>query len=78
MKKSTKKIIMILIIAFMTAIIAACGNDSAKENGTGEEGLKIAIVTSPSGVDDGNFNEDNYNGILKFIENQSNSNSKGY
>ena len=73
MKKSTKKIVMILIIALMTAVMAACGNDSANENetksGTGEEGLKIAIVTSPSGVDDGNFNEDNYNGILRFIEN---------
>lgn len=32
------------------------------------EGLKIAIVSSPSGVDDGSFNEDNYNGILTFIE----------
>ncbi len=32
------------------------------------EGLKIAIVSSPSGVDDGSFNEDNYNGILSFIE----------
>ncbi|WP_235822022.1 BMP family lipoprotein [Angelakisella massiliensis] len=31
-------------------------------------GLKIAIVTSPSGVDDGSFNQDNYNGILSFIE----------
>lgn len=31
--------------------------------------LKIAIVSSPSGVDDGSFNEDNYNGILSFIEN---------
>lgn len=31
--------------------------------------LKIAIVSSPSGVDDGSFNEDNYNGILTFIEN---------
>ena len=30
--------------------------------------LKIAIVTSPSGVDDGSFNEDNYNGILSFIK----------
>ena len=73
MKKSTKKIVMILFIALMTAVMAACGNDSANENeakaGTGEEGLKIAIVTSPSGVDDGNFNEDNYNGILSFIEN---------
>lgn len=36
---------------------------------TGTEGLKIAIVSSPSGVDDGSFNEDNYNGILAFIQN---------
>ncbi|MEG0326750.1 MAG: BMP family ABC transporter substrate-binding protein [Cellulosilyticaceae bacterium] len=33
-----------------------------------EDGLKIAIVTSITGVDDGNFNENNYNGILEFIE----------
>ena len=69
MTNSTKKIAMLLFMALMTAVMAACGNDSANEKeakgGTGEEGLKIAIVTSPSGVDDGNFNEDNYNGILK-------------
>jgi basic membrane protein A and related proteins len=69
MKKGTKKIVMILFITLMTAVMAACGNDSANENEAGKEGLKIAIVTSPSGVDDGNFNEDNYNGVLKFIEN---------
>ncbi len=71
MTKSTKKIAMLLLMALMTVILAACGNDSAKESEakSGEEGLKIAIVTSPSGVDDGNFNEDNYNGILSFIEN---------
>ena len=33
-----------------------------------QEGLKIAIVSSPSGVDDGSFNQDNYEGILSFIE----------
>ncbi|RFB10992.1 BMP family ABC transporter substrate-binding protein [Bacillus sp. HNG] len=70
--KNTKKIVMILFIALMTAVMAACGSDSANENGAksenGEEGLKIAIVTSPSGVDDGSFNEDNYNGILSFID----------
>ena len=33
-----------------------------------KKGLKIAIVSSPSGVDDGSFNQDNYNGILSFIE----------
>ena len=68
MKQGTKKIVMILFITLMTAVMAACGNNSANEN-EGKEGLKIAIITSPSGVDDGNFNEDNYNGILKFIEN---------
>ncbi|MDR0350475.1 MAG: BMP family ABC transporter substrate-binding protein, partial [Coriobacteriales bacterium] len=30
-------------------------------------GLRIAIVTSPSGVDDGSFNQDNYEGIQNFI-----------
>ena len=30
--------------------------------------MKIAIVSSPSGVDDGSFNQDNYNGVLKFID----------
>ncbi|MEH7384575.1 BMP family ABC transporter substrate-binding protein [Bacillus sp. JJ1521] len=72
MKKNTKKIVMILFIALMTAVMAACGSDSANGNEAksekGEEGLKIAIVTSPSGVDDGSFNEDNYNGILSFID----------
>ncbi len=40
---------------------------------TAEEALKIAIVSSPSGVDDGSFNQDNYNGILAFIENHPNA-----
>ena len=34
---------------------------------TAAEGLKISIVSSPSGVDDGSFNQNNYNGILDFI-----------
>lgn len=41
--------------------------------GEAEAGLKIAIVSSPSGVDDGSFNQDNYNGILSFIENHPDS-----
>lgn len=44
------------------------GETTPAEGGESEEGLKIAIVSSPSGVDDGSFNEDNYNGVLKFIE----------
>lgn len=40
----------------------------AEETGDAATALKIAIVSSPSGVDDGSFNQDNYNGILSFIE----------
>ena len=58
------------------------GNSAASQSGTSQsaqgsadqsqqsgdaEGLKIAIVTSPNSVDDGSFNEDNYNGVLNFI-----------
>lgn len=39
----------------------------------GQAELKIAIVSSPSGVDDGNFNENIYNGILKFIDDNKDS-----
>ncbi|MEG1577401.1 MAG: BMP family ABC transporter substrate-binding protein [Oscillospiraceae bacterium] len=34
--------------------------------------MKIAIITSPNTVDDGSFNEDNYNGILNFMESRGN------
>ena len=70
MKKGTKKFAIVLMMALLAVVMAACGNNENAENaGTEGDGLKIAIVTSPSGVDDGNFNEDNYNGILSFIEN---------
>ena len=70
MKQSTRKVALLLIVALITVVMAACGNsENEAQSGADEEGLKIAIVTSLSGVDDGNFNEDNYNGILSFIEN---------
>ncbi len=59
-----KKILsVILALGMLTGVMAGCSGTSADAG----EGLKIAIVSSPSGVDDGNFNEDNYNGVLKFI-----------
>ena len=70
MKRSTKKLAALLVFALLTVMMAACGNsDKEAQSGSVEDGLKIAIVTSMTGVDDGNFNENNYNGILKFIEN---------
>lgn len=74
-----KKFLAMALASVMVFSLAACGNSNtasetpntqeteAAENKT-EDGLKIAIVSSPSGVDDGSFNEDNYNGILSFME----------
>lgn len=45
----------------------ASGTESTSGEG-GNDALKIAIVSSPSGVDDGSFNQDVYTGILNFIE----------
>ena len=66
-----KKLLAAMLCVVMALSLAACGGGNGAESttageGTGE-GLKIAIVSSPSGVDDGSFNENNYNGILNFI-----------
>ena len=59
-----KKIIGIMLTLAMTAsLLAGCGGSAG---GSGD-GLKIAIVTSSSGVDDGSFNQNNYEGIQAFI-----------
>ncbi len=61
-----KKLLALALAGVMTLSMVACGNAPAENKG--EEGMKIAIVSSPSGVDDGSFNQDNYNGVLKFID----------
>ncbi len=38
-----------------------------------EEALKIAILTCPSGIDDGSFNQNNYEGILAFLDSYKNA-----
>ena len=48
--------------------LVGCGGNGTQQEGEGGKGLKIAIVSSPSGVDDESFNENNYNGVLDFIE----------
>ncbi len=68
-----KKFLAALLSVAMTAMLlvgcgAPAGDSTGDNNDAGKEGLKIAIVSSPSGVDDGSFNQNNYNGILAFIE----------
>lgn len=55
---------------------AASEDDASVSDTAAEEGLKIVIITSPSGVDDGSFNQDNYNGILDFIAENSDATVK--
>lgn len=65
-KKSILSKVLILVI-LVSVVVSGCTKPADTPKGSGD-GIKIAIVSSPSGVDDGSFNEDNYNGILKFIE----------
>lgn len=60
-----KFLAVILCIAAVSVTLAGCGASAENDNGNG---LKIAIVTSPSGVDDEGFNQNNYKGILNFKE----------
>lgn len=46
---------------------------TAEPDADATDALKIAIVTSPSGVDDGSFNQNNYEGIKAFIAKHPNS-----
>ena len=81
--KRSKKLLALCLAMAITFALTACGGGSssgtsqssgsqsgsaAQSQPTGDaQGLKIAIVTSPNSVDDGSFNEDNYNGVLNFI-----------
>lgn len=60
-----KKLLALALASVMVFSLAACGSNSG--NGNAEGGMKIAIFSSPSGVDDGSFNQDIYNGVLKFV-----------
>ena len=66
-----KKLLAVMMCLVMTmSLMTGCGGNAEGTTGAAEggEGMKIAIVSSPSGVDDGSFNENNYNGILAFID----------
>lgn len=67
-----KRIVIVGLLLISVVVMVACGNNDQgekAEKGQSEAGLKIAIVSSPSGVDDGNFNQEIYSGILTYLEN---------
>ena len=61
-----KRLILVFMLAAALVFVASCA--TAEEE---QAGLRIAIVTSMSGVDDGSFNQNNYDGILEFIRTTS-------
>ncbi len=74
-----KKFLALSLAIVMVLSLAACGAkkpasstdvpaSASPEASAAATGLKIAIVTSPSGVDDGSFNQNNYDGIKAFIK----------
>ena len=81
MKSRFVRVFMALVM--LVGLVAACGGqaqnekdsqqaqeagkDAATPASSDEKALKIVIVSSPSGVDDGSFNQDNYVGIQNFI-----------
>ena len=78
MKKKTLQMISILLVLVLTLALCACGGNPAQSGGTssgdqaqeGGKALKICIVTT-SGVDDGSFNQNCYEGIKAFIAEHS-------
>ena len=76
MKKKTIRLISMLLVLVLTLGLCACGGgnpvseaESAAEGEAAEggKGLKICIVTT-SGVDDGSFNDNCYDGIKAFTD----------
>ncbi len=80
--KHMKKLIAVLLTATMAVSLAACGASSSGSSASGAgstsnaseggsasaDGLKIAIVSTAAGVDDGSFIQNCYEGILSFID----------
>lgn len=69
MKKTFKKIAAAVLTAAMAMSMMTVGAfaDSTAESSAEGTPLKVCIITS-SGIDDGSFNQDCYNGIKTFID----------
>jgi len=68
--KMKKKLVVALAVMMLFAF-AACGGGDDKPATTGE-GYKIAIISTAAGIDDGSFIQNNYEGIVDFIESRGN------
>jgi basic membrane protein A len=66
-----KKVLLIAFALVLTLGLVACGGDTEADVedvlDPDSDPLRIVVVTSPSGVDDGSFNQNNYEGVVNFI-----------
>jgi len=78
MKKKALSLIMSTVLVSSMMVGCSSSSDSTADSSqtqsedSSEETKQVAIVSSPSGVDDGSFNENCYNGVLDFIADNSN------
>ena len=68
MKKTWNVLTGLVLVASLLSACGASGNAKATTAGAKESSAVESAESSPSGVDDGSFNQDNYNGILSFIK----------
>lgn len=64
-----KKLVLLGLAAMLsTSMVFASGTSEQNKTEMPASGLNIAIITTPSGVDDGSFNENVYDGCVAFVE----------
>ncbi len=68
-----KKFLVLLLALALVFAFAACGGGGDEGGEAAGDGIKIAVVSSPSGVDDGNFNQNIYEGIVAFCNDNGNA-----
>jgi basic membrane protein A len=68
-----KKCLVLLLALALVFAFAACGGGGDEGGEAAGDGIKIAVVSSPSGVDDGNFNQNIYEGIVAFCNDNGNA-----
>ncbi|MBQ6535236.1 MAG: BMP family ABC transporter substrate-binding protein [Firmicutes bacterium] len=68
-----KKLLVLLLALALVFAFAACGGGGDEGGEAAGDGIKIAVVSSPSGVDDGNFNQNIYEGIVAFCNDNGNA-----
>ncbi len=80
MKKFFSLLLSTMLIGTLVMGCASAPEEVAEETTettegteTTEETMKIAVVTSPSGVDDGSFNQNIYEGAMAFAESNGNA-----